>query len=83
VQASVLRSSAVDRRLGGVSGELVRPGKRRENGEKEGGCSGGGDRFKLAHRGVGRSAGWHHAVSEGQERGERGGGGGRPVGGAR
>jgi hypothetical protein len=33
--AGVLRSLA-DRRWGGVSSELVRPGKRRENGEKEG-----------------------------------------------
>jgi hypothetical protein len=48
VRASILRSSAVDRRWGGVSGELVRPGKRRENGEKEGGHGGGGDHFKSA-----------------------------------
>jgi hypothetical protein len=36
VRAGILRSSAVDRWWGGVSGELVQPGKRRENGEKEG-----------------------------------------------
>jgi hypothetical protein len=48
MRAGVLRSSAVDRRWGGVSGELVRPGKRRENEEKEGVRGGGGDRFKSA-----------------------------------
>jgi hypothetical protein len=58
-----------------VSGELVRPGKRRENGEKEGGHGGGGDHFKSARRGGGRPAGWRHVAGEGRERGERGGGG--------
>jgi hypothetical protein len=58
-----------------VLGELVRPRKRRGNGEKEGGRGGGGDRFKLAHRGGGRPAGWFHTVGECRERGrERGGG---------
>jgi hypothetical protein len=75
MRASILRSSAVDRRWGGVSGELVRPGKRRENGEKEGGHGGGGDHFKSARRGGGRPAGWRHVAGEGRERGERGGGG--------
>jgi hypothetical protein len=36
MRASILRSSAVDKRWGGVLGKFVRPGKRRENGEKEG-----------------------------------------------
>jgi hypothetical protein len=36
VRPGILRSSAVARRWGGVSGEPVRLGKRRENGEKEG-----------------------------------------------
>jgi hypothetical protein len=47
----------VDIRWGGVSGELVRPGKRRENGKKEGVCGGGGDRFKSARQGRGRPTG--------------------------
>jgi hypothetical protein len=36
MRAGILRSSVVDRRWGGVSGELVQLGKRRENAEKEG-----------------------------------------------
>jgi hypothetical protein len=38
MRAGVLWSLAVDRRWGGVSGEPMRPGKRRENREKKGGA---------------------------------------------
>jgi hypothetical protein len=60
VQVSVLRSSAVDRMWGGVSSELVRSGKRREIGEKE------GVRWRQ----------WHHTMGEGRERGREKEGGG-------
>jgi hypothetical protein len=65
MQAGILRSLVVDGRWGGVSGEPVRLGKRRENTEKEGGGRGGSDdHFKLAHQGGGWPAGWCHAESE-------------------
>jgi hypothetical protein len=57
-----------------VSGELVRPGKRREKGGKRRGRGGNDDRFKPTCGGGGRPVGWCHVVGEGRERGsERGG----------
>jgi hypothetical protein len=63
---------------GGVSGELVRPEKRREKEGKGGGCD-DDDSFKPAHGGGGLPAGWRHMVGEDQERDR--GGGSRPTGG--
>jgi hypothetical protein len=51
---------------GGVSGELVWPGKRRENGGERRGR--GGDDSRLIRR---AEVGWHHAAGEGRERDSR------------